>query len=100
PSDSPSPDVADGVADGERVIGFDDELLESGDPAPPRACLAATRALVPVPHGDRSSVPDQVLASLRSTAPLGRTTALRPSVPSVRAGPWIIGRPIESISEM
>src|SRR5699024_5177355 len=35
PSDSPSPDVTDGVADGERVIGFDDELLESGDPAPP-----------------------------------------------------------------
>src|SRR5699024_9946620 len=35
PSDSPSPDVTDGVADGERVIGFDDELLESGDPSPP-----------------------------------------------------------------
>lgn len=35
-------------------------------PSPPRACIAARRAAVPVPHGDRSSRPGGMIVAFRN----------------------------------
>src|SRR4029079_3282215 len=53
----------------------------------PRACRAAMRPQVPVPHGERSSTPVHVIGSFRSTAPFGTMTVLRPDAHGVGDGP-------------